>query len=874
MSEPDQFDHGLAKGLSKSLRERDSEPLAAACAIQSHGWLLVCDEVACEVQRHSANLSDLLPHLDGRFLGRNLREIIGSEAAHAIRNALSRVVKNRPILLPRFPISGCERPVDVTLHVLHGETLIEIEPAAKASGSSALDQTRALIDRIAHVANVESLCATTARLLAAILQFDRVLIYKFESDGAGHVIAESRKFDFSSLLDRRFPAGEISQQARARFLVQKIRYVGDVDDSPVAVVPALIDENRPLALSCAHLRNASPIHRQYLRSMGVAATLTISIIVDGGLWGLILCQHRAPKRLGMELRATAEMFCDFFSLHLQTMLRDKRIATAAAASAALQDLIEEASTDGEPEALLAGHLASIARLLPCDGAALWIKGSWHGFGSALDARRGANLARFIATRRSRAADDPLWSTQALSDEFALALDYRAEVAGVIAVPLSRRPRDFLFFFRKAVTQIIDWAGHPQQAANCANPQSNDFAVWQETVTGQSRPWTEDDLAAADAARRAIVEIIFRHCEILEDERGKAEMLRRLHNDELNHRVKNILALINSLLAQPPPSGTGLGVFLQSLQGRVKALAHAHDQGMSGEGGGSLRVLLTAQLSPYASDGAAIVLLGPDVDLDARAFSVMALIIHELAANAAKHGALSSLGGRLDVSWSFSGPGGDCHLVWIESGGPKVAPPSHSGFGSKLIERSIAFDLGGECRMDYDENGARAFIMLPSRYLAAGSPSAPQSFVLQATTAAQEATEIKIGPEIDAETGVMIVEDQMLIAMDLEAALTASGARIACTCASVAQAMQALDEIAIDAAVLDFNLGDETSLPLAKELARRGIPFIFATGYGESVMMPAEFGQPIILRKPYDRSQVSGALAAAIRNASKSSVHAF
>ncbi len=200
------------------------------------------------------------------------------------------------------------------------------------------------------------------------------------------------------------------------------------------------------------------------------------------------------------------------------------------------------------------------------------------------------------------------------------------------------------------------------------------------------------------------------------------------NEELNHRVKNILSLIGALVAHPSSESQTLRDYVGKLKGRIQALSLAHDQVVRGDGGGRLSTLLEAELSPhsfptrrssdlspYCSGAEAIVLSGPSVVLDARAYSVMALVLHELATNAAKYGALSRSGGRLHVEWTIDA-GNACEIVWRESDGPTVRAPTRGGFGSVLIDRSIPFDLGGTSQVEYLPEGLRGVFRIPARHI--------------------------------------------------------------------------------------------------------------------------------------------------------------
>jgi two-component sensor histidine kinase len=346
----------------------------------------------------------------------------------------------------------------------------------------------------------------------------------------------------------------------------------------------------------------------------------------------------------------------------------------------------------------------------------------------------------------------------------------------------------------------------------------------------------------------------RHSELLADERHKADLRQKMLNEELNHRVKNILALIKSLVSHPVEEGRSIEAYVASLKGRIQALSLAHDQVIRGAGGGGLRELLEAELSPYKDATAGISLDGPDVLLDARAFSVLALVSHELATNAAKYGALSVRAGRLSLKWQRTAQG-DCDITWLERDGPRVNPAAKPGFGSMLIGRSIPYDLGGESEVDYEPEGARVKLLIPARFVTWPVPvekplarSQPLDHVPQASMRG---------------LSILMVEDQLLIAMDVQTMLAREGAATVETASSVKEALHNLTMFRPDVAILDVNLGNGSSLPVAHALAERGIPFVFATGYGETSLIPAELSDVPIVRKPYDVAALMAALAVAM-----------
>ena len=829
----------------------DREPIHIPGSIQPHGCMLVCDTNAAEVLRHSANAPAMLG-LPGTMNGQRLEHLLG-EVVHTLRNALatSQDPARASLLFGlTLPAGGV---FDVAIHRFKSTAIIEFEPIP-AKAEQPLDLARSMVGRIRDIADVDRLLQHTARLVRGVLGYDRVMVYRFAHDGAGQVVSEAKRSDLESFQGQWFPATDIPQQARALYLRNTIRIISNASFQPIPIVPELDASGEPLDLSFAHLRSVSPIHCEYLRNMGVAASMSISVIVDGALWGLIACHHYTPRTLAMSQRVAAEIFGEFFSLHLHTLKQKRSLNNAMEARRALDRFLRIASHHADVGELLRESLPEFAQLMPCDGVGLWLDGAWtvHGVGAPASAIPA--LARLVAT----VSDGKVWASHALSQRMPDAQAFPEVASGVLALPLSQLPRDYLFFFRREMEQTLDWAGNPDKTYDSGplgerlTPRKS-FAIWKETVHMQAAPWTEADREIAEAARSALVEIVLRHSELMADERAKADIRQRMLNEELNHRVKNILAVIKSLVGHPVQDGRHLADYVTSLKGRIQALAVAHDQVVRGDGGGLMIDLMGAELSPYRGSAAEVVLSGPEIWLDSRAFSVMALVLHELSTNAAKYGALSRTGGHLDVRWSLT-PEGNCEVVWREFGGPPVVPPTRNGFGTALIDRSVPYDLGGESRVDYLPTGVVARFVLPARHLTTPGIS-PVAETKSPQAAPQAPKALRENIEL------LLVEDQMLIAMDVESMLADNGITNVVTAASSADALRRLKDYTPDVAVLDINLGMTTSAPVAEELMKRNIPFVFATGYGDRSMIPEACRAVPVLPKPYE----ADALMAAIQN---------
>ncbi len=327
--------------------------------------------------------------------------------------------------------------------------------------------------------------------------------------------------------------------------------------------------------------------------------------------------------------------------------------------------------------------------------------------------------------------------------------------------------------------------------------------------------------------------------------------------EMDHRVKNVLAAVQSLAAQSARRTTSTEGFMTAFAGRLKAMASAHELLTATRWrGASLTHIAAAELGGLAPGQARWE--GPDLVLTPRAANAVSLALHELATNAVKYGALSVEAGRVEVIWERT-PEGGFTLHWVESGGPLVTPPERRGFGSTLLDRVTGRELGGEGRVEYRADGVRALLQADARSVAEPleAPSAIETEPAPAIGASHGRHEGAGGGV--AGMRLLIVEDAVLLAMELEAGLVEAGAIIVGAAAELGEAMGMLDR-QIDAAVLDANLNGESVRPLAAALHARGTPFVFATGYGERGA-PEGFDVPVV-RKPYNVHQIVSALAEA------------
>jgi light-regulated signal transduction histidine kinase (bacteriophytochrome)/CheY-like chemotaxis protein len=848
----------VSEGRQYDLTNCDREPIHVPGAIQPVGFLIALTS-DWQVARVSANVGDFLGQAPEALIGRRFEDVTTRGAMHALRNRVAML--RGPDAVER--LFGCTlldggTPFDIALHVSGGQIVIEAEAGAAEHGDAA-GTVRSMIGRLDAVADLGTFLNEGARQIRALTGYDRVMVYRFAPDGSGEVVAESARRDIGSFLGLHYPATDIPAQARELYRRNILRVIADVNAAPVPIVPERDEDGRPLDLSLSTLRAVSPIHIEYLKNMGVGASMSISILVEGRLWGLFACHHYSPRCPPFERRSVAELFAQMFAMRLESRERQQIVEYERRARDISDQLLGAVASDetllNDPDWL--GDILTHA--IPADGVGVWINGHHAFSGVTPDAEAFARIVRAL----NGTAAGRVFATDRLASIVPGAEHFAAKAAGMLAIPISRTPRDYVVLFRGELVRSVRWGGDPHKPVEFGpngprlTPRES-FAEWKELVEGRSRPFTPSELRVAETLRATLIEVVLRLADEASAERQAASERQELLIAELNHRVRNILAVIRGLIRQSKPKpGSTVEDFVRLVDGRIHALARAHNQITDDHWGPApLRALIDAEAAAFlAGQIDRIAVEGPEVMLNPQAYSTMALVIHELVTNSAKYGSLSD-SGRVRISWART-PSGDLTIDWKETGGPPVRAPERKGFGSTIIDRSVPYDLGGESHIAFPADGVEASFRIPARHVS--DPRDHSGPAIRFARPAPAAT----GPmpeQVVAGRNLMLVEDSLIIALDAEDILKRLGASHVTTGATVDGALDLLDAARPDVAVLDINLGDGTSFPVADRLRALGIPYMFATGYGEQADLPEPHRSAIVVQKPYTLENVGRALA--------------
>lgn len=475
-----------------------TEPIHIPGAVQPHGCLLVADPARVVFQA-SANARAFLG-LSQSPLGQPLDAVLGPVAgriaptAHGMDDGVE------------FTIG--DRAMWCTPHRSGPLTLIEVEHAGDAVDAQ---QVQLALRRLAASPQQEQLLQLSAEALRAITGFDRAMVYRFDADGHGSVVAESRAFEMEPYLGLHYPESDIPRQARALYLRNWIRCIPDATYRPVPIEPTLRpDTAQPLDLSDVLLRSVSPVHLEYLHNMGLRASMSISLIVEGRLWGLISCGHRVPKAIPRHMRVACETIGRLVSLQLSAFAAtgfQQRLAEVRPRLETLRASL--ASGEGDVLARLLAHPVDLAALVGASGAAVVLGDRLHRCGLCpVD----EHVLRIAAATAELADAQGLFATRhvtLLAPELAAAAP---TASGVLALHMPGQGGTLLWF-RPEVVQTVNWGGDPRKSAHLSADEAGvprlhprrSFALWREEVRGRSLPWDPAELASAADLRRSAIE---------------------------------------------------------------------------------------------------------------------------------------------------------------------------------------------------------------------------------------------------------------------------------------------------------------------------------------------------------------------------------
>ena len=526
------------------------EPIHVPGSIQPHGLLLVLEEPSLIIRQLSNNARAIVGIASDELLGQPLSRLVGDQQQSSISEEVqqSDLSPKNPFLKNINPLNltirgeGEERAFNGIMHRSNAGLILELEEAADEGNLTFrhfYDLSRKSLLALENTETLHDLYAAAAREVHRLTGFDRVMIYRFDEAWNGDVVAEVKAEGVDdSFLGLRFPATDIPAQARTLYLKNWLRFIPDVQYQPAAIVtddPSA--DTPPLDMSYGGLRSVSPIHREYLRNMNVRATLTISLVKDNQLWGLIACHHRTPHRVPYPLRIASEYIGQILSLQRSLKQKsDQKLVDLE--QRRIHSLLMETITR-QKEYMQGFVIASAETLTLTDarGAAVFHEGEMQLLGQTPTADQMTELLAWLKTRLDEV--DYLFCTNALSQVYEPAAHYSDVAAGVLALQVARPQQSYLLWFRPEVVQEVRWGGQPdkfvveeEDGRYRLHPRKS-FDQWKERVYRTSLAWEDSHLEVARALRNSLKDVfVFK----AEEYRQQKEML-----EQLNERLRKEVA---------------------------------------------------------------------------------------------------------------------------------------------------------------------------------------------------------------------------------------------------------------------------------------------------------------------------------------------
>lgn len=500
-----------AERLSVDIAQCDKEPIHIPGSIQPHGVLLVLSEPELTILQASANTPSVLGVEAGELLGSRLETLLDEGSLQQLREALR---SERPGDDNPLALAAGARAFDGIVHRHLGATILELEPARppELPGAAVMPlhrRIRRALARLQSSFSLSELCRTAAAEVRQLTGFERVVVYRFDEEGHGEVVAEEKPEGVDAYLGLHYPASDIPRQARELYLRNWLRLIPDRDYSPAPLVPTLRpDTGTPLDLSFSVLRSVSPVHVEYLRNLGVRASMSISLVHEGRLWGLISCSHHSgPHHVPYEVRSACELVGRVLSQQLGAVAALEERQWRARAQALEAELAETMHAESEADTLmgLRRRTDALLALTGAGGVAIVTQGACHTEGNVPGPEALQGLVAWLREQPPRA----ILSTRALSRAYPPAEAFQDVGSGLIALCLPKPVPEYVLWFRPEVVRTVNWGGNPEKPVEPRgdtprlHPRRS-FALWSEEVRGTCLPWTPAELdGVADLRRHAL-----------------------------------------------------------------------------------------------------------------------------------------------------------------------------------------------------------------------------------------------------------------------------------------------------------------------------------------------------------------------------------
>jgi len=480
----------------------DKEPIHFIGKIQSHGFLIGVNRKSYLITYISENIIDLIGINANTFLNKPLDKLSATVKIKEYKQGstfsqwLFHETSNGFEKINPFYVELSDTPWHMIITNAGENILLEFEPCKPEINFDLQKAIGQSISKILAEPTLNSLLHVAAGQVKTIIGYDRVMIYKFNEEGHGEVVAEEKNDDLEPFLGLHYPGSDIPRQARELYKINLTRIIADVNAECPAIVASL-DNKDPLDLTNSVLRAVSPIHIQYLKNMGVEASFSISLLSHGELWGLVACHNYSPRFIDYRARETAKLISQIISPAIEYRLGEEDIERFNLLNQSVNNLIHLTESDDDIVRVLTSNKITIREICNCSGAAILFDNSVTCVGETPGHMEIKRISRWLFEN----TNELVFHTNQFPLLYPEAEKYSALASGLFACILSREFSEVVLFFKPERKQKIDWAGNPEKSVTLATDGSmqliprRSFAKWTEIVKYSSENWDRAEIAA-------------------------------------------------------------------------------------------------------------------------------------------------------------------------------------------------------------------------------------------------------------------------------------------------------------------------------------------------------------------------------------------
>jgi len=514
----------------------DKEPIHIPGSIQPHGIILSLKEPELTILQISSNTLDILKIPYEELLDQPLNKILDSEQINLLEDCLSQ--EELEFVNPLEITINVDTETlyfDAIIHRSDGVLILELEPNWQQKTNTYFKfyhVVKYAMSKFQTASTVIELSQMLAKEVKQITGFDRVMVYRFDENWHGAVIAEEKLESLTSYLGLHYPASDIPQQARKLYSENWLRLVSNVNYQPAAIVPANNPlTQQPLDLTKSVLRSVSPLHVEYMQNMGVTASMSITLMKNQKLWGLISCHHQSPKYVPYEMRNACEFLGQMASIELGNKEDTEDTEYKIQLKSIHSKLVEYMSVEKNFVEGLINYQPNLLNLVNAQGAAVCFAEKYFTIGHTPNKRDLENLVEWINTN----LHEEIFYTDSLSQVYPEAEKFRDVASGLIMLRFSKTQKNCVLWFRPEVVRIVNWGGNPYKPVEVTTNGSlrlsprKSFELWKEKVQLKSLSWKPCEVNAARELRSAIVDVVLRKV----DELAQLNMELERSNDELD-----------------------------------------------------------------------------------------------------------------------------------------------------------------------------------------------------------------------------------------------------------------------------------------------------------------------------------------------------